>query len=167
MTPPRPPRANGGRPAARPPRLRLPGAVPLPEPAPNDPAAPAPRKRRLLRVALQVLGFAAGLASLAWCISKAFKTDPHDPVNKFERLMHPPPGLFIAGLALSFATLPINGLLFWVGLLPARRLKASDLVATNGLCSFLAYLPLKTGAIVRVLIHNRRDGVPLLTIGAW
>jgi hypothetical protein len=118
-------------------------------------------------VAVQVIGFAAGLASMAWCISKAFKSDPHDPVNKFARLLHAPRHLLVAILALSFATMVINGLLFWVGLLPVRRLRATDVVATNGICSFLAYLPLKAGAIVRVLIHNRRDGVPLLTIGSW
>ena len=136
------------------------------DPTPNL-AAPVPRRRKLLRVGIQVLGFAAGVASMAWCISKAFKSDPHDPVNKFERLLHAPRHLLVAMFALSFATMVINGLLFWVGLLPVRRLRATDVVATNGISSFLAYLPLKAGAIVRVLIHNRRDGVPLLTIGAW
>ncbi len=135
-------------------------------PGPN-PSAPVPRKRRVVRVLVQVVGFAAGLASLGWCISKAFRNDPHDPVNKFERLLHAPRELLIAMFALSFATMVVNGLLFWVGLLPVRRLRATDVVATNGICSFLAYLPLKAGAIVRVIIHNRRDGVPLLTIGAW
>ena len=132
-----------------------------------NPAAPPPRKRRLLRVAIQVVGFAAGLASLGWCIAQAFKTDPHDPVNKFARLLHAPRHLLIAMLALSFSTVVINGLLFWLGLLPVRRLRATDVVATNAISTFLGYLPLKAGAIVRVMIHNRRDGVPLLTIGAW
>jgi hypothetical protein len=133
----------------------------------TDSPAPVPRQRRLLRVAIQIVGFAAGLASLGWCISRAFRVDPSDPVNRFERLLQAPRHLFIAMIALSVATMAVNGLLFWVGLWPVKRLKALDLVATNGVCSFLAYLPLKAGAIVRVLIHNRRDRVPLLTIGAW
>src|SRR5437899_1941022 len=94
--------------------------------------APVPRKRRLLRVLIQILGFAAGIASLGWCVTQAFKTNPHDPVNKFERLLDAPRELLIAMFALSFATMTVNGLLFWVGLLPVRRLRATDVVATNG-----------------------------------
>jgi hypothetical protein len=129
-----------------------------------SPIAPPSRGRRLQRVLVQVIGFAAGLASLGWCVSLALK-----PENKhqFEKLAHSPRHLLAAMLGLSLLTVLINGLLFWIGLLPARRLKVSDVLATNALCTFLGYLPLKAGAIARVLIHNRRDGVPLLTIGAW
>jgi hypothetical protein len=40
-------------------------------------------------------------------------------------------------------------------------------VATNFLGCLLAEVPFKLSAIFRAFIHNRRDGVPLLTIGAW
>jgi hypothetical protein len=42
-----------------------------------------------------------------------------------------------------------------------------DLVATNAVATTLAYLPGKLSIVFRVFVHNRRDGVPILTVGAW
>jgi hypothetical protein len=39
--------------------------------------------------------------------------------------------------------------------------------ATNAVASFLVYLPFKLSMIFRFAMHHRRDGMPLLTIGAW
>lgn len=91
------------------------------------------------------------------------------PENKeqFAKLSQAPAGMLAAMLGLSLATLVINGLLFWIALTPVRRLRPADVVATNGVCTFLAYLPLKLGAVTRVLIHNRRDRVPVVLIGSW
>jgi hypothetical protein len=125
---------------------------------------PATLRARLIRLGIQAVGLAAGVASLWWCITTAFK-----PENR-EQLAHlgDAPRALIVGLALlSLATMVTNGLMFWVSLRPVRRLRAADVVATNALATLLAYLPLKAGAIVRIAIHNRRDRVPLPTIGAW
>jgi hypothetical protein len=118
----------------------------------------------MLRVGVQVVGFMAGLGSLAWCVSLALRPENQ---KQFKSLVHAPPQLLIGMLGLSLATVVLNGLLFWIAIRPIRPLRVTDVLATNGICMFLAYLPLKAGAIVRVLIHNRRDKVPLLLIGSW
>lgn len=113
---------------------------------------------------VQVVGLAAGLASLGWCVSMAFR-----PENKEQwgRLASAPMSLIVAVLACSAGTLIVNGLIFWLTLRPARRLRALDVQAVNAVSTFLGYLPLKLGAVARVLIHRRRDHVPLPMIGAW
>ncbi|QKK09965.1 MAG: hypothetical protein HND58_18625 [Planctomycetota bacterium] len=68
---------------------------------------------------------------------------------------------------LSAGTLLINGMLFWITLRPVQKVRAIDHIAINALCTFLAFLPFKIGTLTRVAINNRRDNVPLLTIGAW
>lgn len=113
---------------------------------------------------MQLVGFVAGLAMLGWCVSVAFKPENRE---QLERLREASPAQLLGLLGLSILTLIINGLIFWVTLLPARRLRAADLIATNSLSTFLGYLPFKLGLVVRVAIHNRRDKVPLLTVGAW
>jgi hypothetical protein len=40
-------------------------------------------------------------------------------------------------------------------------------LAVNAIATLLANLPFKLSLIFRVLVHNRRDRLPLLTIGAW
>ena len=123
-----------------------------------------PNKGRGWRIAIQVIGFLAGLAALGWCLKTAFK-----PENRaqFAKLGEAPASLLVAMLGLSLATLVLNGLAFWISICPVRRLKVMDVIATNGVCSFLGYVPFKAGAIVRFIIHNRRDKVPVATIGAW
>lgn len=120
--------------------------------------------RRLVRIGVQVVGLAAGIASLWWCVSMALRPENRE---QLERLGEAPARLIAAMAALSLGTLLTNGLTFWVTIRPVRRLRAADVLATNALCTLLGYLPLKAGAIVRVIIHNRRDRVPVLTIGAW
>jgi hypothetical protein len=125
--------------------------------------SPHPR-RRALTLAIQALISLAGLALLVWAVALAFS-----PANreKLTALRQAPPLHILALLALSLLTQTINGLIFWVSLLPVRRLRLPDVLATNAICTFLAYMPFKLGALLRIAIHNRRDRVPLLTIGAW
>lgn len=133
--------------------------------APRDPLANPPAARRhAVRLLVQIVGLLAGAASLAWCISMALREKNR---QQLDHLLHAPARLILAILALSLATLAINGLLFWIMLAPVRRLRIRDLLATNALCTMIAYLPLKLGAVMRVIIHNRRDHIPLATIGAW
>lgn len=121
-------------------------------------------RRRLISLAVQALGLAAGVASLWWCISMALRQENR---QQLAHLGDAPRSLIAALAVLSLGTLLTNGLMFWVALLPVRRLRAADVVATNALSTMLAYLPLKAGAVVRIAVHNRRDHVPLATIGAW
>lgn len=113
---------------------------------------------------LQTLGFLAGLALLAWCVRTAMSPENRESVR---RLADADPRLVAAVLGLSALSLAINGLAFFVAIRPVRTLPAIDVVATNCLVTFLNYLPFKIGAVTRFLVHNRRDGMPVLMIGAW
>jgi hypothetical protein len=116
------------------------------------------------RLVVQVAAFAIGIGLLAWFIHVALS-----PANK-EKLqtLWRAPASDIAGLlGLSLLSLTLNGASFWIVLWPVRRLKLVDVEATNALASFLSYLPFKLSAVSRFVVHNRRDGVPLMTIAAW
>ena len=123
-----------------------------------------PRRKPYLRLAIQGLGFVGALALLGWCVRAALSPDNREQLS---RLADAPAWSVAALLGLSAASVALNGVAFWCALLPAQRLHASDTIATNALANFLNYLPFKLSAISRVVIHNRRDRVPLLTIGGW
>lgn len=125
---------------------------------------PSCRNRRVLRLAVQTIGFLIGLALMGWCVRTALSDDNRE---QLARLREASVGQVALLLALSAGTLLINGLLFWITLRPVQKVRASDHVAINALCTFLAFLPFKLGTLTRVAINNRRDKVPLLTIGAW
>lgn len=136
------------------------------EPIPTGEQVHAPVRvaRSPVRLGLQIVGFLIGIALLAWCVRDALNPDNR---AQLERLLDAPPGSIAALVGLTVATLLLNGLGFWTALAPVRRLRVTEVVAVNTLATFLNYLPFKLGAIARIAIHNRRDGVPLLMIGAW
>ncbi len=127
-------------------------------------APPTSRGKRIRTIVIQIVGLLAGLASLAYALSKAFGSGNKE---QWEKLSHISNSQLAAIFALSAATLLVEGLSFWILVRPIKRLPAIDVIATNSLCTFLAYLPFKLSAITRVLIHNRRDGIPIPTIMAW
>lgn len=122
------------------------------------------RAGRLARVALQLLGFAAGIGLLVWTVRLAFGAESADALA---RVREASPWALWGLLGLSMASLVLNGLAFWLAGRAAAPLRCVDVIATNSLATLLSYLPLKIGFLSRVLVHNRRDGVPLFTIGAW
>jgi hypothetical protein len=120
--------------------------------------------RRWLRAAVQFLGFAGGLALLAWCGAQAFSEDNRAQLERLREAS----ALVVGGLfALSTLSLLLNGLIFWATIAPVRRVRLSSVLATNALATFLAYLPMKLSVAARVLLHNKRDGVPVLQVGGW
>jgi hypothetical protein len=119
---------------------------------------------RAVRIAIQIIGFVAGIAAIGWCLKTALKQENRE---QFAKLADAPAELIALMLGLSLLTLALNGVAFWVAIRPVKRIPLPDVLATNGLCTFLGYLPFKAGAIVRFAIHNRRDKVPVATIGAW
>ena len=123
-----------------------------------------PAVATLLRVAVQIVGFAIGLALLAWCVDLAFSAENR---VQLQRLSEAAPLRIAALLACSFATIVLNGLIFHRTLVPVRRLRTVDVLAVNALASFLNYLPFKASVISRFVIHNRRDRMPIAQIGAW
>ncbi len=133
------------------------------DPGANPGANPAPRLSGR-QIAIQVVAMLIGLALLAWCASIAFGEKNREELARLRdaRLAQVAPLL-----GLSLLSLAINGLVFWVALLPVRRLRLADVLSTNALCAFVGYVPFKVGFFLRVGIHARRDRVPVLTIGAW
>lgn len=153
---------------------------PMPDEQPQRPApdadgglrAPAgalgflerPRRLTPLRVAAQIVGFAVAVVLLVWCARLAFADTTFDELRALLRAGRAE----LAFLALlTLASVVANGLGFWVTLRPLRTLPAHDVVAVNAIASFLSYLPFKISALVRVLIHRRRDHVPFRDIIPW
>lgn len=126
--------------------------------------SPSNRNRKVIRIVVQLLGFAGALLLLGWCVNLAFASENREQLS---RLGEASPGQILALLGLSSLTLILNGLIFWMTLCPVQRLRSCDVIAVNAIAIVLNYVPFKLGAITRIIIHNRRDKVPLLTIGAW
>lgn len=123
-----------------------------------------PNRRGPLAIVLQFAGFSVGIALLVWCVREALRPDRRE---QFEHLANASPTQIAALLAITLGSLAVNGLSFRSLLRPVQTLRVLDVLAVNALCTWLNYLPFKLGAITRVLIHNRRDHVPVFTIGAW
>ncbi len=122
------------------------------------------RQATVLRLVIQLVGFLIGMGLLAWAVGMAFSAENQE---QFERLGEAPWHEAAALVLLSLGTLSINGLVFYVTLLPVRRLGVIDLQAVSAIASLFTYLPFKMSLVFRTVFHNRRDGVPLFTIAAW
>ena len=120
--------------------------------------------RRFARIAVQLVGFSVGMALLVWAVRLALNEDNR---GQFQRLAEAPPLHVIGLIGLSIATIVLNGMIFHRTLVPVRRLRTLDVVAVNAIATLLNYLPFKLSIISRVLIHNRRDGLPLGQIAGW
>ncbi len=121
-------------------------------------------KRSIGRVLVQLVGFLLSLGALGWAVSVALKAENR---AQLENLQNASVGQVMAIVGLSFASVAINGLIFWVVIRPVHRIRVTDVISTNAIATFLAYLPFKMGLFARIAIHRKRDGVPVLTIGAW
>jgi hypothetical protein len=108
--------------------------------------------------------FCIGLALLAWCIRTALRPENHEHL---ERLKNAPLDQLMALVGLSIATLFLNACTFWTAIRPIRNVPFWDIQATNAAAALSNYAPAKLGAVLRFVVHNRRNRVPLLTIGAW
>ncbi len=128
------------------------------------PGGPGTSARTAVRAALQALGFLAGIALLVWCVKVALRPENRAQIERFREAGA---GEVAAILALSVASLFVNGLVFWVLVRPVKRVDLGGMLSTNALATFLNYLPFKIGVITRLIVHNRRDGIPVVTVGAW
>lgn len=133
----------------------------------TDPASETPSQRgptSALRITAQILGFLIGLALLVWCISTALKKENRESLSK---LADASPAQIALLIGLSLIVMLASGAVFRQTLLPIKKLPMLEVQAVNAIACLLALLPFKLSVIFRVLVHNRRDGVPILTIGAW
>lgn len=122
------------------------------------------QRRSVLSISVQLAGIAVGIAALAWCIHLAMQPQHRDA---FLRLRDISLAHALTLLSLTVVSLVLNGLCFWATIRAHRQLGVVDVLATNCIGTLLAFLPFKLSVVFRVLVHNRRDAVPLFTIGAW
>jgi hypothetical protein len=120
--------------------------------------------RNWLRAIVPIVGFALSLGAMVWAVRGALSQENRE---QLDHLRDASPAQLIAMMGLAAISVAFNGLIFWAVIRPVHRIRATDVISTNAIATFLAYLPFKLSVIARVAIHNRRDGVPLLTIGAW
>ena len=118
----------------------------------------------MVRATVQLAGFTGGVLLMAWCVRVVMSEDNRAAL---ERLAEATAGEVSALLGLAVASIVLNGFIFWAAIRPLHRLRLADTVAVNAIATLLSYLPFKISVIARWLIHNRRDGVPNLTIGMW
>jgi Lysylphosphatidylglycerol synthase TM region len=135
-----------------------------PTPNPESAIEPPPTKRRVWMILVQLIGFAGGIGALWWAVRLAMSEENRDQLS---RLSDASPIELLALMALATISVGFNGIIFWVLINPVHRLRATDVISTNAIATFLAYLPFKLSVVSRFVIHNRRDKVPVLTIGAW
>lgn len=122
------------------------------------------RGRSRLGLALNLGGFALGLALLWWCGARALSPENSE---QLKRLAAAPWWQAGSLVALSILSAVFNAMAFHASIRPVRRLPVADVLSVNFIASLGNYLPFKLGLIFRMLTHNRRNGVPLLTIAAW
>jgi len=125
---------------------------------------PIKPSRSAVGVGVQIIGFAIGIFLLGWAVRMALRPENREQLSK---LSDATPGELMLLLVLAALSVGFNGIIFWVVLNPIHRIRATDVIATNAIATFLAYLPFKLSVVSRFVIHNRRDKVPVLTIGAW
>ncbi len=129
---------------------------------PVDPARTGTRSA--WGVIVQIVVFGIGIALLGWAVREAMREENRAQLAK---LSEATAGELLLLLTLAALSVGFNGIIFWVIINPVQRLRATDVIATNAIATFLAYLPFKLSVVSRFVIHNRRDKVPMLTIGAW
>lgn len=129
---------------------------------PDSPTRPV--TRGVWGIAIQILGFGIGIVLLGWAVRVAMRAENRDQLAK---LGEASAGEILLLLTLAALSVGFNGIIFWVVINPIHRLRPTDVIATNAIATFLAYLPFKLSVVSRFVIHNRRDKVPVLTIGAW
>lgn len=131
----------------------------------DPPADTAIRERSgRWRLPVQALGFVACMALLWWCVRAALSPANRDQLS---RLADASASDIVLLLLLSAGSVALNGLTFWLVLRPVRRLSPWHVQAVNATASMLSYAPAKLSLVYRAMVHTRRDGMPLLLVGAW
>lgn len=126
--------------------------------------APDAPRRTGWKTGLQIVGFVIGLALLAWCVMQAFSPENQKQLATLRSASWP---LVAALFAINVLIVLSAGMNFYLALRPVRKINFLDLHATNAIAILLAYAPFKLSMVFRVLVHHRRDRLPLALIAAW
>ncbi len=133
-----------------------------------------PAKMSLRSKVFQGIGYAVGLAILVWCVWYASSK------GDWSRVRSADPWIIAAIVAVSAASIVLNGLLFRLTLEPVRpRLNGEprsheralptlrSVSAVNWVCTLANFAPLRLGMIARVTYHMRVDRLRFFEIVNW
>lgn len=129
--------------------------------------SPSRGRYRLLFRTLHAVGFAVGVALLVWVVRSAL-TQMNE--EGWRQLASARWWQITLLLALTAATIALNGALWWLAIRPIRPRGSPslpDMTAVNAIATTLAYAPFKLSVFFRVIYHRTIDRVPLLQIGGW
>ncbi len=116
---------------------------------------------------VQGVAILVSLGLLAWFVSMLLTPESR---RALDTIAHAPARLLVLLAGLSLASIVLNGMTFWCTLRPLRArhdLSVWRVMTVQAIATMLSSFPFKLSIVARFLIHNRRDGVPVLTIGAW
>ena len=116
------------------------------------------------KIAFQLVGFGISIALLVWVIRRATS---EENAENLERLREARLGPVLGLLALTAASVTLNGLIFWATARPLKRLRAIDVICVNSIATFLSILPFKLGFLSRAIIHRRRDRMRIVDLASW
>ncbi|MEM0982340.1 MAG: lysylphosphatidylglycerol synthase domain-containing protein [Planctomycetota bacterium] len=122
------------------------------------------RPRKVVRLLVQALLFAAGLALFGWVAWTARAELTEERIAELKRAG---PAFVAALVGLSLASFCLNGFGWWVAVSPVRRLSVWRTLAVNVVATGLSYLPGKLSVLFRVLYHKRVDRMPVMQFGGW
>lgn len=116
------------------------------------------------RSAVQIAGFVIGVGLLAYCV---WMVASNETYRKQVVELWSKPGHLWAMFGLSCAILVFTGMMFRAVLKPVKTIPVADAAAVNSLCTLLGNAPFKLSLVVRVLIHTKRNELPLGVVVAW
>jgi hypothetical protein len=112
------------------------------------------------KIAVQLVGFAIGVALLGWCVSTAVRGEG------WSRLADASPMLVVGLVGCSAVSMLVNGAIFWLVVRPLKPLGFWSMQWLNLTTGVLNYAPIRLGVIARVAYHLRVDRLSLLQVGA-
>ena len=82
--------------------------------------------RAVVRILIQVLGFAASIAALGWAVKVALKEENR---AQLENLQDASVAQVMMLVGLSFASVAVNGVIFWVVIRPVHKIRVTDVIS--------------------------------------
>ncbi len=134
-------------------------------------AEPTPRLMSRGKIALQVGGFLVGIALMAWVIQGAIET-ANDPTRRgildlLQSAWQDRPWLIVGIVATTVGSMIIDGALFWLVLLPVRRLAFMEIQWLTYAAALSNLFPVRLGVPVRYAYHMRANRMTFWQCTAW
>ncbi len=120
---------------------------------------------------VQVLGFLVGLALVAWVVQGAIAA-ANDPTRSgllecLRAAWSTRPWLVVGIAATTLASMVIDGALFWLVLLPVRRLAFMEIQWLTYAAALSNLFPVRLGVPVRYAYHMRANRLTFWQCTAW